>query len=160
MGPLAVCSLRLSERRSGCIVLLFFFNKLIRISISVQGFCAWRVFRITNTKKTIQTGPFTVCKRTFNLIIGISKTTYPNTRDVTSLLFSLQFFPYVLLLVAVSVYMPALFWRFTGAPVLSSDLTFIMEELDRSYNRAIKLAKRPHTTGVQDSESARIESKR
>ncbi|KAA0702265.1 Pannexin-1 [Triplophysa tibetana] len=65
-----------------------------------------------------------------------------------------KFFPYVLLLVAVSVYMPALFWRFTGAPVLSSDLTFIMEELDRSYNRAIKLAKRPHTTGVQDSESA------
>ncbi|KAG9278252.1 pannexin-1-like [Astyanax mexicanus] len=52
-----------------------------------------------------------------------------------------KFFPYILLLVAVLVYLPALFWRFTAAPVLSSDLTFIMEELDRSYNRAIKLAK-------------------
>lgn len=69
-----------------------------------------------------------------------------------------KFFPYILLLVAVSVYVPALFWRFMGAPVLSSDLTFIMEELDRSYNRAIKLAKRLHTAGVLDSESARIGS--
>ncbi|KAI7800964.1 pannexin-1a [Triplophysa rosa] len=69
-----------------------------------------------------------------------------------------KFFPYILLLVAVSVYMPALFWRFTGAPVLSSDLTFIMEELDSSYNRAIKLAKSLHTSGVLDSESARVDS--
>ncbi|XP_035384258.1 pannexin-1a isoform X2 [Electrophorus electricus] len=52
-----------------------------------------------------------------------------------------KFFPYILLFVAVLVYVPALFWRFTAAPVLSSDLTFIMEELDRSYNKAIKLAK-------------------
>ncbi|KAI4893110.1 hypothetical protein NFI96_020635 [Prochilodus magdalenae] len=52
-----------------------------------------------------------------------------------------KFFPYILLFVAVLVYVPALFWRFTAAPVLFSDLTFIMEELDRSYNRAIKLAK-------------------
>uniref|UniRef100_A0A672PT80 Pannexin-1-like n=1 Tax=Sinocyclocheilus grahami TaxID=75366 RepID=A0A672PT80_SINGR len=71
---------------------------------------------------------------------------------------SLQFFPYILLLVAVSVYMPALFWRFTGAPVLSSDLTFIMEELDRSYNRAIKLSKCLYTAGKLDSESARMGS--
>lgn len=77
-----------------------------------------------------------------------------------SLSLSLQFFPYILLLVAVSVYMPALFWRFTGAPVLSSDLTFIMEELDRSYNRAIKLAKCLHTAGKQDSQSARVDSYR
>nr|XP_055051541.1 pannexin-1a isoform X2 [Misgurnus anguillicaudatus] len=69
-----------------------------------------------------------------------------------------KFFPYVLLLVAVSAYVPALFWRFTGAPVLSSDLTFIMEELDRSYNKAIILAKRLHTAEVPDSESARVES--
>ncbi|XP_076837828.1 pannexin-1a [Brachyhypopomus gauderio] len=52
-----------------------------------------------------------------------------------------KFFPYILLFVAVLVYVPALFWRFTAAPVLSSDLTFIMEELDRAYNKAIKLAK-------------------
>ncbi|KAL6463254.1 hypothetical protein MHYP_G00276450 [Metynnis hypsauchen] len=52
-----------------------------------------------------------------------------------------KFFPYILLLLAVLVYVPALFWRFTAAPQLSSDLSFIMEELDRCYNRAIRLAK-------------------
>lgn len=52
-----------------------------------------------------------------------------------------QFFPYILLLLAVLVYVPALLWRFTAAPRLSSDLSFIMEELDRCYNRAIRLAK-------------------
>ncbi|XP_058239068.1 pannexin-1b [Hemibagrus wyckioides] len=52
-----------------------------------------------------------------------------------------KFFPYILLLLAVLVYIPALFWRFTAAPQLSSDLRFIMEELDCCYNRAIQLAK-------------------
>ncbi|CAJ1053826.1 LOW QUALITY PROTEIN: pannexin-1-like [Xyrichtys novacula] len=52
-----------------------------------------------------------------------------------------KFFPYILLLLAILLYIPALFWRFTAAPHLSSDLNFIMEELDRFYNRAIKLAK-------------------
>ncbi|XP_066517296.1 pannexin-1b [Hoplias malabaricus] len=52
-----------------------------------------------------------------------------------------KFFPYILLLLAILVYVPALFWRFTAAPQLSSDLSFIMEELDRCYNRAIRLAK-------------------
>ncbi|XP_029950030.1 pannexin-1-like isoform X2 [Salarias fasciatus] len=52
-----------------------------------------------------------------------------------------KFFPYILLLLAILLYIPALFWRFTAAPHLSSDLSFIMEELDRFYNRAIKLAK-------------------
>ncbi|CAB1426068.1 unnamed protein product [Pleuronectes platessa] len=52
-----------------------------------------------------------------------------------------KFFPYILLLLAILMYIPALFWRFTAAPHLSSDLNFIMEELDRFYNRAIKLAK-------------------
>lgn len=42
------------------------------------------------------------------------------------------------------VYVPALFWRFTVTPGLSSDLSFIMDELDRSYNSAIKLAKCLH----------------
>lgn len=53
-----------------------------------------------------------------------------------------KFFPYVLLLVAVLMYSPALFWRFSAAPLLQSDLAFIMEELDRCYNRAVTLAKR------------------
>ncbi|KAG5284479.1 hypothetical protein AALO_G00027170 [Alosa alosa] len=52
-----------------------------------------------------------------------------------------KFFPYILLLVAILMYVPAVFWRFTAAPHLSSDLSFIMEELDRTYNRAIRLAK-------------------
>ncbi|XP_030638654.1 pannexin-1b [Chanos chanos] len=52
-----------------------------------------------------------------------------------------KFFPYILLLVAILMYIPAVFWRFTAAPLLSSDLNFIMEELDRCYNRAIRLAK-------------------
>uniref|UniRef100_A0A8B9E9D7 Pannexin n=1 Tax=Anser cygnoides TaxID=8845 RepID=A0A8B9E9D7_ANSCY len=49
-----------------------------------------------------------------------------------------KFFPYILLLVAILLYLPCLFWRFTAAPHLSSDLKFIMEELDKAYNRAIK----------------------
>ncbi len=52
-----------------------------------------------------------------------------------------QFFPYILLSLAILLYIPALLWRFTAAPHLSSDLSFIMEELDRFYNRAIRLAK-------------------
>ncbi|XP_075707599.1 pannexin-1 [Rhinoderma darwinii] len=51
-----------------------------------------------------------------------------------------KFFPYILLLVAILLYLPLLFWRFTAAPHLCSDLKFIMEELDKSYNRAIKAA--------------------
>lgn len=43
------------------------------------------------------------------------------------------------------MYAPALFWRFCAAPLLQSDLAFIMEELDRCYNRAVTLAKRMAT---------------
>ncbi|XP_032878304.1 pannexin-1 isoform X1 [Amblyraja radiata] len=49
-------------------------------------------------------------------------------------------FPYVLLLVAILMYVPTLFWRFTAAPQLYGDLTFIIEELDKAYNRGIRLA--------------------
>uniref|UniRef100_A0AAV2LLG4 Myosin, heavy chain 11a, smooth muscle n=1 Tax=Knipowitschia caucasica TaxID=637954 RepID=A0AAV2LLG4_KNICA len=70
----------------------------------------------------------------------------------------MQFFPYILLLFAVLLYIPALFWRFTAAPHLSSDLTFIMEELDRFYNRSIRLAKNlaslDSKDGNEDSQSA------
>nr|XP_032833830.1 pannexin-3-like isoform X2 [Petromyzon marinus] len=51
-----------------------------------------------------------------------------------------KMFPYALLLIAVSMYVPALFWRFAMVPLLSSDLVFIMEELDKSYNRSVRLA--------------------
>lgn len=63
-----------------------------------------------------------------------------------------QFFPYILLLVAVLMYTPALFWRFSAAPLLQSDLGFIMEELDRCYNRAVTLAKRLSTSGLLTSD--------
>ncbi|XP_061431203.1 pannexin-3-like isoform X4 [Lethenteron reissneri] len=49
-------------------------------------------------------------------------------------------FPYALLLIAVCMYVPALFWRFAMVPLLSSDIVFIMEELDKSYNRSVRLA--------------------
>lgn len=52
-----------------------------------------------------------------------------------------QFFPYILLLLAILLYIPALLWRFTAAPHISSDLGFIMEELDRFYNRSIRFAR-------------------
>lgn len=64
----------------------------------------------------------------------------------TSPLWLHKFFPYILLLVAVMMYTPALFWRFSAAPLLQSDLSFIMEELDRCYNRAVTLAKRMTTS--------------
>lgn len=59
-----------------------------------------------------------------------------------------QFFPYVLLLVAVLMYAPTLIWRFVAAPLMQSDLGFIMEELDRCYNSAVTLAKRLATSGL------------
>lgn len=64
----------------------------------------------------------------------------------------LQFFPYILLLVAVLMYTPALVWRFSAAPLLQSDLSFIMEELDRCYNRAVTLAKRMAASGLLTTE--------
>ncbi|XP_077422077.1 pannexin-1-like isoform X2 [Vanacampus margaritifer] len=64
-----------------------------------------------------------------------------------------KFFPYILLLVAMVTYSPALFWRFWSAPLLQSDLGFIMEELDRCYNRAVTLAKRMTTNALQGADS-------
>ncbi|XP_019593123.2 pannexin-1 [Rhinolophus sinicus] len=61
-----------------------------------------------------------------------------------------KFFPYILLLVAILLYLPSLFWRFAAAPHLCSDLKFIMEELDKVYNRAIKAARSVH--GVRDAD--------
>ena len=62
-----------------------------------------------------------------------------------------QFFPYILLLVAILLYLPSLFWRFAAAPHVCSDLKFIMEELDKVYNRAIKAAKSMHDLDLRDS---------
>lgn len=63
-----------------------------------------------------------------------------------------KFFPYILLLVAVLMYGPALFWKLRAAPLLQSDLAFIMEELDRCYNRAVTLAKHLSSGDSEPSE--------
>lgn len=51
-----------------------------------------------------------------------------------------QMFPYSLLAMAVLMYLPALIWRQLVTPTLGSDLLFIIDELDKSYNRSIRLA--------------------
>lgn len=53
---------------------------------------------------------------------------------------SMQMFPYSLLAMAVLMYLPALIWRQLVMPSLGSDLLFIIDELDKSYNRSIRLA--------------------
>ncbi|XP_008140807.2 pannexin-3 [Eptesicus fuscus] len=47
--------------------------------------------------------------------------------------------PYSLLALAVAMYLPVLLWQYAAAPALSSDLLFIISELDKSYNRSIRL---------------------
>ncbi|XP_035033643.1 homeobox protein PKNOX2 isoform X1 [Hippoglossus stenolepis] len=51
-----------------------------------------------------------------------------------------KMFPYSLMAMAVLMYLPALIWRQLVMPTLSSDLLFIIDELDKSYNRSIRLA--------------------
>lgn len=53
---------------------------------------------------------------------------------------STQMFPYSLLAMAMLMYLPALIWRQLVMPTLGSDLLFIIDELDKSYNRSIRLA--------------------
>lgn len=52
---------------------------------------------------------------------------------------SLQALPYSLLALAVVMYLPVLLWQYAAVPALSSDLLFIISELDKSYNRSIRL---------------------
>ncbi|KAG8136992.1 hypothetical protein E2320_005539 [Naja naja] len=65
-----------------------------------------------------------------------------------------KFFPYILLLLAILLYLPWIFWRFTAAPHLSSDLKFILEELDKAYNRAIKAANSFRNCDARDAASS------
>ncbi|XP_054610618.1 pannexin-3-like isoform X2 [Dunckerocampus dactyliophorus] len=51
-----------------------------------------------------------------------------------------KMFPYSLLAMALLMYLPALIWRQLVVPSLGSDLLFIIDELDKSYNRSIRLA--------------------
>uniref|UniRef100_A0A8C7D8U9 Pannexin n=1 Tax=Oncorhynchus kisutch TaxID=8019 RepID=A0A8C7D8U9_ONCKI len=102
---------------------------------------------------------------TCRLSIGLHKGKHRELILALSLLFPLalcppsslslsQFFPYILLLVAVIMYSPAVFWGFSASPLLQSDLSFIIEELDRCYNRAVTLAKRMATAGEHTDSGA------
>ncbi|XP_043105772.1 uncharacterized protein LOC122352422 [Puntigrus tetrazona] len=51
-----------------------------------------------------------------------------------------KMFPYSLLVMAMIMYLPALIWRYLAVPSLTSDLFFIIDELDKSYNRSVRLA--------------------
>lgn len=51
-----------------------------------------------------------------------------------------KMFPYSLLAMAVLMYLPALIWRQLVMPSLGSDLLFVIDELDKSYNRSVRLA--------------------
>ncbi|CAF95256.1 unnamed protein product, partial [Tetraodon nigroviridis] len=91
------------------------------------------------------------------LLRGPVETKYAGVR--LELPWDKMFFPYVLLLMAILVYIPTLIWRFTAAPQLSSDLKFIMVELDRFYNRAIELAKKQISSGSTDSPESPLREK-
>lgn len=52
---------------------------------------------------------------------------------------TLQALPYSLMGLAVAMYLPVLLWQCAAVPALSSDLLFIISELDKSYNRSIRL---------------------
>lgn len=66
-------------------------------------------------------------------------------------LWTLKAFPYSLLLMAVVMYLPSLLWRYTAAPALNSDLLFIIDELDKSYNRSIRLVQ--HMVKIRQASS-------
>lgn len=53
------------------------------------------------------------------------------------------------------MYLPYLLWRYAAAPALHCDLLFIIDELDKSYNRSVRLVQ--HMRKVQQA-SAEPES--
>lgn len=54
-----------------------------------------------------------------------------------------------MLIIAVAMYLPYLLWRYAAAPSLNCDLFFIIDELDKSYNRSIRLVQ--HMVKLQQS---------
>ncbi|OPJ67454.1 pannexin-3 [Patagioenas fasciata monilis] len=67
----------------------------------------------------------------------------------TKSLWALKVFPYSLLALAGLMFLPALLWRSTAAPALRSDLLFVADELDKSYNRSVRLVQ--HMRKVQQA---------
>lgn len=74
---------------------------------------------------------------------------HPGHRSPSPLASSSQVFPYSLLVVAVLMYLPYLLWRYAAVPALHSDLLFIIDELDKSYNRSVRLVQ--HMRKVQQA---------
>ncbi|XP_051494485.1 pannexin-3 [Apus apus] len=70
---------------------------------------------------------------------------------ITKSLWALKVFPYSLLVVAVLMYLPYLLWRYAAVPALHSDLLFVINELDKSYNRSVRLVQ--HMRKVQQDSS-------
>ncbi|XP_039212535.1 pannexin-3 [Crotalus tigris] len=71
--------------------------------------------------------------------------------DATSnSLWVFKVFPYSLLVIAVAMYLPYLLWKYAAAPSLNCDLFFIIDELDKSYNRSIRLVQ--YMVKLQQSE--------
>ncbi|XP_039941166.1 pannexin-3 [Hirundo rustica] len=70
-------------------------------------------------------------------------------RAITKSLWALKVFPYSLLVVAVLMYLPYLLWRYAAAPALHCDLLFIIDELDKSYNRSVRLVQ--HMKKIQQA---------
>ncbi|MEE6484558.1 hypothetical protein FKM82_013911, partial [Ascaphus truei] len=48
-------------------------------------------------------------------------------------------FPFSLMVIAVAMYIPVVLWKYISESLLNLDLIFIIDELDKSYNRSIKL---------------------
>ncbi|XP_044137908.1 pannexin-3 isoform X1 [Bufo gargarizans] len=48
-------------------------------------------------------------------------------------------FPFTLMVVAMVMYVPVALWRYISKSALYPDLLFIIDELDKSYNRSIRL---------------------
>ncbi|XP_069750459.1 pannexin-3-like [Narcine bancroftii] len=60
--------------------------------------------------------------------------------DTQTSLWIHKVFPYSLLGIAVTMYLPSLIWKVFVSPLLAADLLFIIDELDKAYNRSIKVA--------------------
>uniref|UniRef100_A0A8D0G8S6 Pannexin n=1 Tax=Sphenodon punctatus TaxID=8508 RepID=A0A8D0G8S6_SPHPU len=59
--------------------------------------------------------------------------------STTKSLWTIKVLPYSLLVIAVAMYLPSLLWRYVATSSLHCDLLFIIDELDKSYNRSIRL---------------------
>ncbi|NXW88478.1 PANX3 protein, partial [Alopecoenas beccarii] len=77
-------------------------------------------------------------------------------RLVTKSLWALKVFPYSLLALAGLMFLPALLWRSTAAPALRSDLLFVADELDKSYNRSVRLVQHMHKVQQASAEPERF----